>query len=94
MQARQQRNKWAESGRGRDALAPARASQFALAQEALGICTWIWDVERDKIEWFGDLSPLLGLPPHSFGGRFDEYLEHLHPEDRARARATATRSAS
>jgi PAS domain-containing protein len=29
---------------------------------------------------------MLGLPPGSFGGRFGEYLRHVHPEDAARAR--------
>jgi diguanylate cyclase (GGDEF)-like protein/PAS domain S-box-containing protein len=51
------------------------------------MCTWIWDIERDRVEWFGDLSPLLGLAPRRFGGRFSEYLEYVHPSDHERARA-------
>jgi PAS domain S-box-containing protein len=64
------------------------AEQFRLAQETLGIVTWIWDVGVDRVQWHGDASPLLGMAPNSFSGRFAEYLEHLHPDDLARAKQT------
>jgi diguanylate cyclase (GGDEF)-like protein/PAS domain S-box-containing protein len=84
-----QKNAGTEAGRGASGTpAPSRVTQFVLAQEALGICTWIWDVERGSIEWFGDPSSMLGLAPHGFGGHFGEYLALLHAEDRARSRAT------
>ena len=60
--------------------------QFRLAQETLGIVTWIWDVAIDRVQWQGDCSRLLGLPPHSFGGRFEDWLRQVHPDDAARAR--------
>jgi len=63
------------------------AEQFRLAQETLGIVTWIWDVGVDRVQWHGDASPLLGMPPNSFSGRFTEYLEHVHADDVARAKA-------
>ena len=48
---------------------PGHAEHFALAQQALGFVTWIWDTSSDRVEWFGDLSPLLGLVPGSFPGK-------------------------
>jgi PAS domain S-box-containing protein len=62
-------------------------SALALAQQALGLCTWVWDLRRDRVTWYGDLSPLLGLAPGAFSGTFRDYLAHVHPEDRAAARA-------
>ncbi len=41
---------------------------------------------RNRVRWFGDLSPLLGLAPGTFSGRFDDFLQCVHPEDRAAAR--------
>ena len=63
-----------------------RADQLALAQQALGIVTWVWDVSLDRVTWYGDVSLLLGLPPSAFSGRFEDYLARLHPEDRTAAR--------
>ncbi len=54
--------------------------------EAVGIVTWIWDITTDSASWFGDLSPLLGLPPHGFDGRFAAFLARLHPDDVERSR--------
>jgi PAS domain S-box-containing protein len=62
------------------------AEQFRLAQEALGVVTWIWDIARDRVQWYGDASPLLGLEPGTFSGRFSDYLVHVHPDDAATAR--------
>jgi len=64
------------------------SAQFRLAQEALGFVTWIWDVRDDRVQWYGDMSRLLGLAPGSFSGRFEDYLTFVHPEDVAGARAT------
>jgi PAS domain S-box-containing protein len=64
------------------------AEQFRLAQEALGIVTWIWDIPGDRVQWYGDAARLLGLPPRSFSGRYQDYLKLVHPDDAAMARAT------
>ena len=60
---------------------PAHAEHFALAQQALGFVTWIWSGVGDRAEYFGDLSPLLGLPAGSHTGRYSDYKKSLHPED-------------
>ena len=65
-----------------------RSEQFELAQEALGIVTWIWDIAADRVQWYGDASRLLGLEPGSYSGRFEAYLAQVHPEDAPRARKT------
>ena len=65
-----------------------RADQLALAQEAIGLTTWIWDVKEDRMQWYGDMGALLGHPPRKFTGDFQIYLDALHPDDRRAARRT------
>jgi PAS domain S-box-containing protein len=66
------------------------AERFRLAQEALGFVTWVWDLERDRVHWRGNVAQLLGLPPGRTPGRFEDYLNCLHPDDLAHARSTYT----
>jgi PAS domain S-box-containing protein len=65
-----------------------RSEQFELAQEALGVATWIWEPASDRVQWYGDVSQLLGLAPGSFSGRFEDYLARVHPEDVEGAKRT------
>lgn len=64
------------------------AEQLGLLQREIGIATWVWDVTEDAARWYGDPSALLGFSPGAFGGRFEQCLEHIHPEDRPRAYET------
>ncbi len=72
----------------RPGAAIARAQQFELAQQAIGFVTWVWETGRDSAEYFGDVAPLLGLPPGSYPGPFSAYLEALHPDDVEASRRT------
>src|SRR5262245_24553067 len=71
------------SPRVRDSL-----EQFRLAQQALGIVTWSWEVATGQVRWHGDASRMLGLPPKSFSGKFPDYAKLLHPDDVAASRQT------
>ncbi len=62
------------------------AEQLALVQEAIGIITWVWDVAAGPARWYGDLSPLLGLPPGGFAGSFPDFLACMHPDDAGASR--------
>lgn len=63
-----------------------RAEQLSLAHDTLGIVSWVWDIASNRVQWFGDVSPLLGLPPRTFAGDFSQFVSLLHPEDAQRAR--------
>ncbi len=66
----------------RKAAAPAVAPPaLAQVQEAMGIVTWIWHIADDRVDWFGDMAALLGLPRGGFGGRFPDFLRCMHPDD-------------
>jgi PAS domain S-box-containing protein len=64
----------------------AHTLRLATAQEALGLVTWIWTEGTAEAQWFGDLSPLLGLPPGTYAGTRADYLKALHPEDVAQSK--------
>jgi PAS domain S-box-containing protein len=66
-------------------LRPPRARAVP-APASPQVVVWTWEPARKRSRWFGDPSPLLGLPPNTFSGRYADYLERLHPQDRAAAR--------
>ncbi|MBA2284725.1 MAG: PAS domain-containing protein, partial [Ktedonobacteraceae bacterium] len=55
---------------------------LALAQEAGRIGTFEWNIQTGSISWTQELEALYGLPPGSFEGRLENWLQRLHPEDR------------
>lgn len=65
-----------------------RLDQLEFVHRTAGITSWVWDVEEDRVQWFGEPDALFGLAPGSYSGRFPDYLSLLHPEDAPQARRT------
>ncbi|MBI5366646.1 MAG: PAS domain-containing protein [Planctomycetes bacterium] len=57
-----------------------------LALKSADIGIWVWDLTDGSIFWDEYMHPLYGLAPGSFGGRFEDYLALVHPDDRAAIR--------
>jgi len=68
----------AELGESRDRL------QLALSAARMGI--WDWDVATGALTWSPGLDVVHGMAPGSFDGRFETFLEVVHPDDRDRLR--------
>jgi PAS domain S-box-containing protein len=66
--------------------------RLALALEAAQLGTWTWDMASGATTWDVRLEELHGLAPGGFGGTFDDWVEALHPEDRAECLARVTRA--
>ena len=66
-----------------DTLA-AREHQLATAQRIAHIGSWTWEVADDRIEWSDELCRIFGVEPGTLV-TYGDYLERLHPEDRAAA---------
>jgi sigma-B regulation protein RsbU (phosphoserine phosphatase) len=49
--------------------------------------TWHWELAEQTVTWDGEMHRLFGIEPGSFGGRHEDFLKLLHPEDRARVAA-------
>ena len=56
--------------------------ELALAAARMG--TWDWELDGAKMSWDHQMHVLFGLAPDSFGGRDVDFLDLLHPADRAR----------
>lgn len=48
---------------------------------------WDWDLRRQSLYWSPRLLEMLGLPPESFPGTHEAFVELLHPEDRPEVQA-------
>ena len=46
-----------------------------------------WDVRADNIVWSAELEALYGLPAGGFQGRYENWLAHVHPDDRKHVEA-------
>ena len=61
-------------------------ARLAEAQRIGNIGSWEWDIPGDRIEWSDELVRIYGTSPKEFGTSLHNYLELVHPEDRAIAR--------
>ncbi|KPV50667.1 hypothetical protein SE17_25565, partial [Kouleothrix aurantiaca] len=63
------------------------AERFALSQRAGGIGTFEWLVQENRIIWTPELEQLYGLEPGGFEGKYENWAQRVHPDDRAAAEA-------
>jgi PAS domain S-box-containing protein len=66
--------------------------RLALALEAAHLGTWTWNIASGTTRWDVRLEELHGLPPGGFGGTFEDWVEALHPGDRAACIARVQRA--
>ena len=52
------------------------------ALEAGTMGWWEWVPQQDRVVWSASLERIYGLEPGSFGGRYEDYLALVHPDDR------------
>ena len=58
-----------------------RRNQFGFAAEAARVWAWVWDIASDRLEWAISPDGLLGPKPAS--GKWPDFRDMLHPDDRA-----------
>lgn len=51
-----------------------------------------WDVVTNRVKWSDELYRLYGCEPQSFEASFDEFLQRIHPDDRASIQESVTRA--
>ncbi len=82
-----------EALRGRvDAVAPGRGPRasdpFLRLSERVGnVGSWQWDVATGAVQWSPEMYRIHGIGPGDFGNRVEEYVNFVHPDDRARVQA-------
>ena len=58
------------------------------AQRLANLGSWSWDVESDRVVWSDPLCEIYGIRPGTFGGRLQDFLAFVHPDDRAAVTAS------
>lgn len=61
---------------------------LALALKGAQVGTWIWNLQQGTISISEELERLLGLPPGSFQGNYDDLFIHVHPHDHGKVHQT------
>ena len=62
----------------------ARANErLEAALEAGNMGWWEWDEPANRVVWSDNLQRIYGLEPGTFGGRYEDFVELVHPDDRA-----------
>ena len=63
-----------------------------LALEAAGVGTWSWEFTTEVVHWDDITYSLFGVTRGRFSGRREDMERLIHPGDRAKVRAEATRA--
>ena len=58
-------------------------SQLAEAQRISHLGNWIWEIPDNQITWSDEAYRIFGFAPQSFVPSYEEFLECVHPDDRA-----------
>jgi PAS domain S-box-containing protein len=66
--------------------------RLALAVKAGQAGTFDWDAPTNRNEWSKELLALYGIAPGEFGGRYEDWIECVVPDDREAGAAAVKRS--
>ncbi len=53
------------------------------AQRLANLGSWSWDIAQNRISWSDQLFKIYGIARAQFRGTFDDFLNYIHPDDRA-----------
>ena len=67
-------------------------AQLRNAQQIAHIGSWRWDIADDDVHWSDELYRIFGLTPDVFEPTYENYIQHVHPEDRDSVDAVVRRA--
>ena len=70
----------------------ASEERLDLAQRAGRIGSFEWNIRTGAVSWSLTKEELYGLPAGGFGGRYEDWIHAVHPDDRDRAEADRRRA--
>ena len=70
------------SGTGNEELSRRNEDQLYLALSSARMGTWDWYLLDHSMHWDEQMHALFGLAPLTFDGRYEQFLERIHAEDR------------
>ena len=63
-------------------------ARLSLAMQSSGTGMFDWDMVKQTIVWSPEILQLYGMKEGEFGGRYENWLEYVLPEDREKANAS------
>jgi PAS domain S-box-containing protein len=79
----------AETRRTQDALERSKEN-MQLAQKYVGVGIWEWDLQTGALMWSEEIRRLHGFTEETFDGRYETWMESIHPEDRSQVHHSIT----
>jgi diguanylate cyclase (GGDEF)-like protein/PAS domain S-box-containing protein len=58
-------------------------ARLSEAQQLARLGSWEWDITANLVTWSDELFRIYGLEPQSLSPTYEEFLERVHPDDRA-----------
>ncbi|MDD5233175.1 MAG: PAS domain S-box protein [Syntrophales bacterium] len=80
-----------ERKKAEESLRKSSAS-LADAQRIAHIGNWEWDIRTGETSWSDEIYRILGVARDSFGRRYEDLLDLIHPEDRAVVKGAVNRA--
>lgn len=68
--------------RAADEQVRASEARLKLATSSGKVGVWEWEIRNDRMTWTDSLYVIHGVTPETFGGRGEDFLALIHPEDR------------
>jgi PAS domain S-box-containing protein len=62
------------------------------AQRLGNLGSWAWDIASNRITWSDQLFEIYGVPAERFSGTLDEFMNFIHPDDRAQVGASVSKA--
>jgi diguanylate cyclase (GGDEF)-like protein/PAS domain S-box-containing protein len=62
-------------------------SRLEKAQSLAHLGSWTWDLATRTLSWSDELCRIYGVPPAYYCPTFEDFLDRVHPEDRAEMEA-------
>ncbi|HKW75534.1 MAG TPA: ATP-binding protein [Terriglobales bacterium] len=81
----------AETKRAQEALERSKEA-MELAQQYVGIGVWEWDLQTGALAWSDQIRRLHGFTAETFDGRYETWMEAIHPEDRTQVHRAITQA--
>lgn len=66
--------------------------QLQQAQRIAHLGHWVWDMQTGALQWSDEVYRIFGLEPGTFDPTFEQFLEFVHPDDRAHIQEAVSRS--
>jgi PAS domain S-box-containing protein len=60
----------------------SEVQRLNVALEAAGLGIWEWDILTNAVKWSDNVYKILGLAKNAFDGKFETYLNLIHPDDK------------